>query len=161
MNSVNIIGNIGHDLELRHTGSGKAVLNMNIAVNDYHDEVHWFRIVLWNKQAENTMKYCGKGSKVAISGRLSTSKYNDNSGKEIVNTEIVAVGIDFLSHQDDQKKESNYSNNSNDSKSMDNQKDNNFTQTADHNPFVSNVDAGATEISDDDLPFWNKEIINE
>lgn len=153
MNSVNIIGNIGHDLELRYTGSGKAVLSFNIAVNDFNSETEWFRVVLWNKQAENTAKYCRKGSKVGVSGRLSINKYTNKDGIEIEQVEIVGLGIDFLSHTNDTSKENNQSNQKN------NEPINTWENKAkDENPFANiEFDNGgnsdATDISDDDLPF--------
>ena len=44
MNCINITGNIGNDLELRNTASGKRVLNISLAVRDrFNKEVtHWF-----------------------------------------------------------------------------------------------------------------------
>lgn len=141
MNSVNIIGNIGHDLELRYTGSGKAVLNFNIAVSDFRDETDWFRVTLWNKQAENTAEYCRKGSKVAVSGRLTTNQFTNKEGQEVKQVEIVGINIDFLTHQ----KESSQNN---DKKGSDNPfKDIDYGK---ENPFESN---DVTDINDGDLPF--------
>lgn len=155
MNSVNIIGNIGHDLEIRYTGSGKAVLNFNIAVNDFNGETEWFRIVLWNKLAENTEKYCGKGSKVGITGRLSKNKYTNKDGIEIEQVEIVGMGVEFLSHQDNpqqnnQQQTKNEPVNTWEDKAKDENPFNNIDFEKE-NPFEGNDDV--TEISDDDLPF--------
>ena len=157
MNSVNIIGNIGHDLEIRYTGSGKAVLNFNIAVNDFNGETEWFRVVLWNKQAENTAKYCRKGSKVGVSGRLSINKYTNKDNVEIEQVEIVGLGIDFLSHTDEAAKTGNQSVQKNnepintwENKAKDENPFNNIDFDKE-NPFEGNDDV--TEISDDDLPF--------
>lgn len=143
MNSVNIIGSIGHDLELRYTGSGKAVLNFSIAVNNFRDETEWFRIVLWNKQAENTAEYCRKGSKVAVSGRLSINKYTNKDNQEVEQVEIVGMNIDFLSYQ----KDSSQSNQQQTEQSNSKQEDKNEFE----NPFKGNDDV--TDISDDDFPF--------
>lgn len=155
MNSVNIIGNIGHDLEIRYTGSGKAVLNFNIAVNDFNGETEWFRIVLWNKLAENTEKYCGKGSKVGITGRLSKNKYTNKDGIEIEQVEIVGMGVEFLSHQDNpQQNNQQQTKNEPVNTWEDKPKDENPFNNIDfekENPFEGNDDV--TEISDDDLPF--------
>lgn len=144
MNSVNIIGNIGHDLEVRYTGSGKAVLNFNIAVSNFRDETEWFRIVLWDKLATNTANYCSKGSKVGVSGRLSKNKYTNNEGIEIEQVEIVGLNINFLSHQDGGQKKNNQVQNKN-------KPVNTWKEAIDENPFVENDDV--TDINDDDLPF--------
>lgn len=154
MNSVNIIGNIGHDLELRHTQNGKAVLNLNIAVENYNGEVDWFRVVIWNQQAENTVKYCRKGSTIGISGRLATNQFTDKDGNQRTNVEVVAQSVKFLSFENKQQQNSvpNYQNNQNMGQSNQNagQQDG-FTGQGIDDPFESNVDV--TDISDDDLPF--------
>ena len=96
MNSVNLIGNIGHDLELRQTNNGKSVLNFNIAVNEGRDKVNWIRITAWEKTAELINRYCGKGSKIGISGSLTTNKYTNKDGVEITSTEVIARMITFV-----------------------------------------------------------------
>lgn len=179
MNSVNIIGNIGHDLELRYTGSGKPVLNLSIAVSNFNGESEWFRVVIWNAVAENTVKYCKKGSKIGVSGRLATNKYTDNNGQERTNTEIVAQQVEFLSYQNEHTPQENqysgqnnanqgqqtYNNGQNNSPT--NQNNQNMGQAATtqntgnpnhydtfsngNDPFQSNDNV--TNISDDDLPF--------
>lgn len=104
MNSVNIIGNIGNDIDLKYTQSGIAVTNINVAVNEKfngQEETHWFRVTVWNKQAETLQQYCGKGSKVAVSGRLRNNTFTDKNGNERRDTEITAISIDFLDSRQD------------------------------------------------------------
>lgn len=163
MNSVNIIGNIGHDLKLRQTQTGKSVLNLNIAVSDYNDDTEWFKVVIWNKIAENTVKYCSKGSKIGISGRLSTNKFVDKNNQERTNVEIVAQNVEFLSYQNDQSNQQNQSYQpNNQTGQQNNYSGQNSNQQGkqgqpsqppqtNNDPFEANDDV--TDISDDDLPF--------
>ena len=54
MNSINLIGNITKDIDLRSTTSGKSVVELNIAVNGIgENEVVYIPVVVWEKQADN------------------------------------------------------------------------------------------------------------
>lgn len=153
MNSVNLIGNIGHDLELRQTNNGKSVLNFNIAVNEGQDRVNWFRITAWEKTAELINRYCGKGSKIGISGSLTTNKYTNKDGVEITSTEVIARMITFVDTGNQNQQQNNY-NPQNNQPQRNNQQsnDNPFTNAGfDEDPFASSDDV--TDISNDDLPF--------
>lgn len=111
MNKVFIIGRITKDLELRHTQAGKANVSFSLAVDknlsrDKKKELEdagrptadFPRVVAWGFQAENLVRYCGRGSQVAIDGRIQTGSYEDReSGKMIYTTDVVADYIEFLS----------------------------------------------------------------
>ena len=90
VNKVFIAGNITRDPEVRYTGSGKAVATLTVAVNDYFSqEASFFRVVVWERQAENCQKYLSKGS-------LQSRSYEVNGEKRNV-VEIVAQNVQFLS----------------------------------------------------------------
>ena len=98
MNQVSIIGRLGADVELRYTPTGRAVARMSIAVNDRYGEnerTYWFPVICWNGLAETVNQYLHKGSRVAVSGRLTTRSYETDDGKRTI-TEIVANSVDFL-----------------------------------------------------------------
>ncbi len=99
VNSVNIIGRLGRDPEMRYTPSGKPVTNMNVAINErYGDDERttWIRVVAWNATAEACNTYLAKGSQVAVSGRLQSRSYEKN-GQTVYVTEVVANHVTFLS----------------------------------------------------------------
>lgn len=103
MNNVNIIGNITKDIELRSTQSGKSVANVSIAYNDGYGEkqtAHYFDVQVWEKQAENLAQYCGKGSKIGVSGKLIQQRWKHEE-KNMSKVLIQAFNITFL----DSKKE--------------------------------------------------------
>ena len=96
MNKVIFSGNLTKDLELRHTNSGKAYVRAGIAVHRRaKDEVDFFDLVMWEKQAEFAAKYLRKGSRVVVEGRLQTSTYKDKSGAERKGVEVVVENIEF------------------------------------------------------------------
>jgi single-strand DNA-binding protein len=97
-NQVSIIGRITKDLEVRRTTNGGAVLNYTIAVNNKYndkDETYFIRCVSFNKTAELLAQYCGKGSKLLVSGSLKTREYEKDGVKRDI-TEVVVDTIQFL-----------------------------------------------------------------
>lgn len=103
MNSVNIIGNIIKDIELKYTQNNKAVTTVTVAVNEgYGDsqKTHFLDVQIWEKLAENLAKYCGKGSKIAVSGKLIQQSW-EYEGKKQSKVLIQANNVMFL----DTKKE--------------------------------------------------------
>ena len=51
---------------------------------------------LWKKVAENTVQYCRKGSLVGVTGRIHTRSYENQEGKRIYVTEVIAESVRFL-----------------------------------------------------------------
>lgn len=104
-NKIIVVGNLGRDPELRYTPQGTAVCNFSIATNEkkrdkageLQDVTTWFRVTLWNKQAENASKYLTKGSSVYIEGRLRIEEWNDKDGKNRFTLEVNASDMQFLS----------------------------------------------------------------
>lgn len=107
LNSVILIGRLTKDPELKYTQSGKAVATFTLAVNRGYAnaqgerEADFIPIVVWQKQAENCANYIGKGSLVAVEGRIQVRTYDakDGSGRRWV-TEVVADNVRFLDRRD-------------------------------------------------------------
>jgi single-strand DNA-binding protein len=109
INSVNIIGNITKDLELRYTPSGgKAVVNFTLAVSDRFNKetTHFLDVVVWGKLAELCAEYLSKGKKAGVTGRLQTRTYENQEGKKVKVTEINADEVEFLTPKGGSKPES-------------------------------------------------------
>ncbi len=101
MNQVELIGRLTRDIELRRTQSGTAVGSFTLAVNrDFKTQdgidADFISCVVWNKQAENVERYCGKGSQVGVVGRVQTRTYDDKDGKKVYVTEVVCNNVQFL-----------------------------------------------------------------
>lgn len=106
MNSINLIGNITKDIDLRSTTSGKSVVELNIAVNGIgENEVVYIPVVVWEKQAENVARYCSKGSKIGVSGKLIQSEYTSQDGTKRRITKVQANHIEFLNKPVGKKEE--------------------------------------------------------
>ena len=98
MNQIILIGNLGADIELKTTNSGKYVASVNMDVKDdfNKEKTDWIPLVSWNKSAETAAQYLHKGSKIAVNGRLSARNYDDKEGKKRTAYEVVVERFEFL-----------------------------------------------------------------
>ena len=102
MNKVFFTGRLAADAELRTTTSGKSVTTFSLAVNDGFGEkqkAYFFNVVVWGKGAEAVANYTHKGSKVAVTGKLTSRSYDDKNGNKRTAIEVVADmmgGVEFL-----------------------------------------------------------------
>jgi len=100
INSVMLIGRLTKDVELKYISTGSAVANFSIAVNDYVKDsdnyVNFFQIEVWGKMAENCSKYLGKGSQVAIAGKLRQNRWKNEMGESRSIIKVVAKTVQFI-----------------------------------------------------------------
>ena len=164
MNNVVLVGRLTKDPELRYTSSNRPVTQITVAVNrtfanqNGEREADFINVVIWDKQAENVAKYLTKGRLVAVEGRIQTRNYDNNEGKKVYVTEVVALSVQFL-----ESKGSN-TNVNNSSNPFDNMVDTPNTYAPIDEPSKQNetVDVSkdpfesfgqSIDLSDDDLPF--------
>lgn len=103
MNSINLTGNICNDLELKKTNSGKSVLQFNLAVSRpfTKDTTDFIPVVVWNQPAEFLSTYARKGSKIAVSGKLTTRNWEDSNGNKRTAYEVVADNVELMERKTD------------------------------------------------------------
>lgn len=99
VNTVSIIGRLTKDPQLKNLSEGRVQTSFILAVNKKTktDEADFVLCSIWGKLAEITVKYCGKGALVGITGRLNTRSYEKVEGTRIFVTEVVVEDIRFLS----------------------------------------------------------------
>lgn len=99
LNKAILMGRITHDLEMKQTPSGTAVLSFSIAVDRYSKDeekaADFISCVAWNKTAEFIVKYFGKGRMIAITGTLHSRTYDDKNGSKHYVTEVYVDSADF------------------------------------------------------------------
>src|SRR5688500_2470071 len=103
-NKVILVGNLGRDPELRYTAQGTPVCTFSVATNErrkdrngeMQDHTTWFRVTLWNRQAETASQYLQKGRQVYIEGRLRVEEYVDRDGKPRHSLEVHATDMRFI-----------------------------------------------------------------
>jgi len=135
VNSVNLIGRLTRDVEIRYTpNNGTPVSRFTIAVNRINkDEADFISCVAFGKTAENLANYMRKGNQIAVSGSIRTRNYENNEGKRVYVTEVIANRVMFL----ERKKE-----------------DSEIERDQFHNePEPYGYGGNQIDISDDDLPF--------
>jgi single-strand DNA-binding protein len=96
MNSVNLIGRLGRDIEIRTTQSGIPYAFASIAVDrdtkpegaDKY-EADWINLTMWRKTAELAAKHLQKGSRIGITGRLQTRSYETGDGQKRYSTDVL------------------------------------------------------------------------
>lgn len=98
-NKVILMGNLTRDPETKYTQGGQAVCNFGLAINrksGEKEDVDFFDIEVWDKQAENCSTYLHKGNGVLIEGRLKQDRWEDESGNKRSKIKIVASVVQFL-----------------------------------------------------------------
>ena len=102
INKVILVGNLGQKPEVKYASNGNAIANITIATSESwtdkntgqkQEKTEWHRVGVFGKPAEVIAKYCDKGSKVYVEGKLQTRKYQDKSGADRYTTEIVVSGF--------------------------------------------------------------------
>lgn len=109
MNKCIITGRIVKDPTLEHTKQGTPICQFSIATNrpivrDGKRETDFINCVVWNKQAENLVKFQKKGNLVGVTGELRIDKYEVNNEKKY-KAYILCQEIEFLEAKKDMAKE--------------------------------------------------------
>lgn len=113
LNRVILIGRLTRDPELRYTPSGVAVTEFTLAVDRPFTsqggakETDFIPVVTWRQLAETCANYLRKGRLTAVEGRIQVRSYENNEGKKIFVTEIIADNVRFLESSKDEKKPQN------------------------------------------------------
>lgn len=97
MNTVQILGNLTRDPEVRYTKSGKAVATFNVAATntftssdgETKEQTAFINCVAWGNQGE-AVGNCKKGERLFVEGRLQTRSYDTQDGQKRYVTEVVA-----------------------------------------------------------------------
>lgn len=109
MNTVNIMGRLTRDCELRATQTGKSVASFTIAVDSGYGEkktANFIPCVAWEKTAEFVNKYFAKGDMIAITGELRSRSYEKDGQKRTV-LEVLVSNVDFCGGKKDGAAQSN------------------------------------------------------
>lgn len=104
LNQCNFIGRLGKDPEQRFMPDGSAVCNFSIASgwkSKDKEGAEWVNIVAFGKLAEICAQYLSKGSRIFVSGKIRTRKWQDQSGQDRYTTEIVANEMQMLDGKPD------------------------------------------------------------
>ena len=154
INSVNLVGRLTRDTDLRISQSNIAVASFTLAVNrqfknaNGEREADFINCVAFKKTAEILNQYAGKGSQIGVTGSIQTRNYENKDGQRVYVTEVIANNIALL--------DSKGSNNASDGQQSQgrpntNQAQKQRSQAPEENPFANSK--GPVDITDSDLPF--------
>lgn len=100
LNKVMLIGNLGSDPEVRSTTGGNRVATFSLATSrqwntpngEKQEKTEWHRCVVWNSKgsglADVVEKYCKKGDKIYVEGRIEYRQWQDKENQTRYSTEI-------------------------------------------------------------------------
>lgn len=102
INRVVLVGRLTKDPEFRTTQSGIDVATFTLAVNrnftnaQGEREADFINIIVFRKQAHNVNNYLSKGKLAGVDGRIQSRSYENQEGRRIFVTEVVADSVQFL-----------------------------------------------------------------
>jgi single-strand DNA-binding protein len=107
-NSVQLMGNLGRDIELTTFENGNSIAKGTIATNEYYTnangekitDTQWHNIVAWGKLAQNMATILKKGSELTVKGKLAHRSYEDKEGNKKYITEVVVSEFLVLSKKE-------------------------------------------------------------
>ncbi|OMD87783.1 MULTISPECIES: single-stranded DNA-binding protein [Paenibacillus] len=154
LNRIILIGRLTRDPELRYTPAGVAVTQFTLAVDrnftgqNGEREADFIPVVTWRQLAETCANYLRKGRLTAVEGRIQVRNYENNEGKRIYVTEVIADNVRFLESSKNREGGSS-------SSGTGMPEEPNYGGGREYNnssdPFSG--DGKPIDISDDDLPF--------
>lgn len=166
LNRVILIGRLTRDPELRYTPAGVAVTQFTLAVDrpftgqGGEREADFIPVVTWRQLAETCANYLRKGRLTAVEGRIQVRNYENNEGRRVYVTEVIADNVRFLESSQSRgeggsggsggspvPEEPSYGGGGGRGNS------NNYSRNNNNNQDPFSGDGKPIDISDDDLPF--------
>ena len=102
-NSVQLIGRLGKDPEIKTFSSGKKLATLTLATNETYTnqkgekvkDTQWHNLIIWGKLVSIAQNYLKKGKEIAIEGKLVHRVYETNGEKKYI-TEITVNDLVML-----------------------------------------------------------------
>jgi len=95
-NSINVVGNLTGEPELRFTQSGTAMVSGSIASNrryqvngEWQEQTSFFNFTAWRELAENIASSMTKGMRVVATGRMEQNDWVDKDGNKRTSYDLV------------------------------------------------------------------------
>jgi single-strand DNA-binding protein len=104
LNSVQMVGRLTRDPELRFTTSGVPVCRFDLAVNrrykdktgEWKDDTSFVPVVVWREAGQRCGEKLKKGSPVFVDGRLKSKSWETKEGQKRTGLEVDAMRVQFL-----------------------------------------------------------------
>ncbi len=109
MNKVILMGRLTRDPDVRYTQGDKStcIARYTLAVDrrykrDGEQNADFISCVAFGKSGEFVEKYCRKGTKLAVSGRIQTGSYTNKDGVKVYTTDVVVEEHEFAESKNSQ-----------------------------------------------------------
>ena len=109
MNKVILLGRMARDPEVRFTQGNEpmAVCRFAVAVDRPYSSrrtegdatADFINCVCFGKRGENIGQYFHKGNRIAITGRLQVSNWQDNNGQKRYSTDVIVEDFEFCENK--------------------------------------------------------------
>lgn len=102
MNSVALVGRLTKDPEVRYSQGedAMAVARFTLAVDrkfkGQGQQADFIRCIAFKKTAETIERYCNKGTKIGVEGRIQTGSYKAQDGRTVYTTDVVVDSFEFM-----------------------------------------------------------------
>lgn len=100
MNSVQLLGRLTRDPDVRYTDGGSTVAKFTLAVDrrfkqEGGESADFINCTAFGKTAEFIERYVFKGTKIALNGRIQTGSYTNKDGVKVFTTDVVVENVEF------------------------------------------------------------------
>lgn len=107
MNSVQLVGRLTRDPDIRYTDSGTSIARFNVACDrrfkrEGEDGADFISCVAFGKTAEFMERYFSQGKKIGLNGRIQTGSYTNKDGQKVYTTDVIAENVEFVESRGNQ-----------------------------------------------------------
>ena len=101
MNTVNLVGRLTRDPEVRYTDGGASVAKFSLAVDRRFKQeggqtADFPNCVAFGKTAEFIEKYFRQGQRMGATGRIQTGSYTNKDGVKVYTTDVIVENVEFV-----------------------------------------------------------------
>ena len=105
INRVILVGRLTKDPDYRKTQSGVSVVQFTVACDrkaygkdkkDNQQTADFISCVAWRQKADFLRDYAEKGTLIGVEGSIQTRSYEDQTGRKVYVTEILADSVEIL-----------------------------------------------------------------
>jgi len=101
MNSVNLVGRLTRDPEVRYTDGGTSIARFTTAVDRRFktqdgQTADFINCIAFGKTSDFVEKYFKQGMKIGLVGRIQTGSYTNKDGAKVYTTEVVVENVEFV-----------------------------------------------------------------
>ena len=108
MNSVQLVGRLTKNPDVRYTNGGLTIARFSVAVDrrfksEGKPTADFPSVVAFGKTAEFIEKYFTRGMRIGIVGRIQTDSYKKDDGSTVYTTDVIAENVEFVENKQEEK----------------------------------------------------------